>query len=41
VGLEFLRDDPERNFLGPLATSQWIGLVLLGSYGVWMRARAR
>lgn len=38
--LEFLRDDPERNALGPLSTSQWValGVCLLGAA---MFARAR
>lgn len=33
--MEFLRDDPERNALGPLASSQWIALVILAIYTAW------
>jgi phosphatidylglycerol:prolipoprotein diacylglycerol transferase len=40
-GLEFLRADPERNFLGPLSTSQWMAILVVGCYGAWRRtARA-
>jgi phosphatidylglycerol:prolipoprotein diacylglycerol transferase len=38
--LEFLRDDPERNALGPLSTSQWIALAVVAGYGAWAYARA-
>jgi len=33
--LEFARWDPERNFLGPLSTSQWIAAAVLTVYGAW------
>lgn len=35
--LEFLRDDPDRNVFGPLSTSQWIALLILGLYLVTRR----
>lgn len=40
--LEFLRGDTDRGFLGPLSTSQVIGLVALGAVAVlWGRLSAR
>jgi phosphatidylglycerol:prolipoprotein diacylglycerol transferase len=36
--LELLRDDPDRNFLGALATSQWIAVLVLLAIGVWRLA---
>lgn len=35
--LEFVRDDPERNFLGPLSASQWVALALLATLALWRR----
>jgi hypothetical protein len=35
--LEFARDDPERNFLGPLSASQWVALALLAALALWRR----
>ena len=35
--IELLRDDPDRNFLGPLSSSQWIAVTLLASYPLWKR----
>jgi phosphatidylglycerol:prolipoprotein diacylglycerol transferase len=29
--LEFVRDDPDRNFLGALSTSQWIALLMMAA----------
>jgi prolipoprotein diacylglyceryltransferase len=37
-GLEFVRDDPERNALGPLAVSQWIAVAVLTGYAFSLRA---
>ena len=39
--LEFLRDDPERNVVGPFSVSQWVALALLGGYGAWRHLPAR
>lgn len=39
-GIEFVRDDPDRNFLGPLSSSQWISLLLLTIYITWRFRRA-
>jgi len=42
--IEIVRDDPARNALGPLSTSQWIALAVLAVYAVWRllgRARRR
>jgi phosphatidylglycerol:prolipoprotein diacylglycerol transferase len=39
--LESVRDDPDRNFLGPLSTSQWIAGALLLAYGTWRLASSR
>jgi phosphatidylglycerol---prolipoprotein diacylglyceryl transferase len=36
-GLEFLRDDSERNAFGPFSASQWVALVVLAGYAVWSR----
>jgi phosphatidylglycerol:prolipoprotein diacylglycerol transferase len=36
---EFLRDDPERNALAGLSTSQWTALVLLGGYALWRQSQ--
>jgi phosphatidylglycerol:prolipoprotein diacylglycerol transferase len=39
--LEFARDDPDRNFLGVLSTSQWIALValaLVAATAAWRRS---
>jgi len=33
--VEIVRDDPERNVYGPLATSQWIALGILAMYAAW------
>lgn len=38
--IEYLRDDPERNFLGPFSTSQWIALAVVGAYAAWASSRA-
>ncbi len=38
LAIEFVRDDPGRNALGPLSTSQWIALALLGIVGTWKLA---
>jgi prolipoprotein diacylglyceryltransferase len=35
--IEAVRDDATRNFLGPLSTSQWIALLVVGSSLAWMR----
>jgi phosphatidylglycerol:prolipoprotein diacylglycerol transferase len=37
--LEFARDDPDRNFLGVLSTSQWIALFILATVGAAMAWR--
>jgi prolipoprotein diacylglyceryltransferase len=34
-GIECVRDDPDRNFLGPFSSSQWISLSLLAIYITW------
>ena len=39
-GIEFVRDDPDRNFLGPFSSSQWISLLLLAIYTTWRFAWA-
>lgn len=39
--LEIVRDDPDRNLLGPLSTSQWIATALLLVYGTWRLASSR
>jgi prolipoprotein diacylglyceryltransferase len=36
--LEFLRDDPDRNALAQLSTSQWIALAVLALYATWRGA---
>lgn len=38
-GLEFLRGDP-RGFLGPLSTSQWIGLLVFPA-GIWLYCQCK
>lgn len=38
--IEFVRADVERGFYGPLATSQWISLILLGAVSVFLVARS-
>jgi phosphatidylglycerol---prolipoprotein diacylglyceryl transferase len=40
LALEFLRDDPERNALGPLSSSQWIAIAVLAVYGYWRQRHA-
>lgn len=35
IALEFLRDDPERNALGPFSSSQWIAMIMLALYGIF------
>lgn len=32
LAIEWVRDDPERNFLGPLSVSQWVALLVLGVF---------
>jgi phosphatidylglycerol:prolipoprotein diacylglycerol transferase len=39
--VEFIRDDPDRNFLGPLSTSQWIAVAILLVYVAWRGTRGR
>jgi phosphatidylglycerol:prolipoprotein diacylglycerol transferase len=39
--LEFLRDDPERNGIGVLSSSQLIALALLAIFGSWKLSTAR
>ena len=39
--LEFVRDDPERNAFGPLSTSQWIALAIVGAFLAWQQLRSR
>ena len=38
IGLEFVRDDPERNLFGFLSTSQWIALAILALFATWRLA---
>jgi prolipoprotein diacylglyceryltransferase len=38
--LEWLRDDPERNFLGPLSTSQWIAAAVVAGVLIGTRLTA-
>jgi prolipoprotein diacylglyceryltransferase len=33
--IELARDDPERNVYGPLSSSQWIALAILGMVAAW------
>jgi prolipoprotein diacylglyceryltransferase len=39
IAVEFVRDDPGRNALGPLSTSQWIGIAMLAAAAVASRGR--